>query len=77
MRDLVEAIVRAIVDDPAAVRVTELRGERVNVIEVEVATSDRGKLIGRRGKTATAIRTLLAAASGRDDRRYLLEIIEE
>ncbi len=75
--DLVEAIVKAIVDEPSAVRVSEVRGERVSVIEVEVARSDLGKLIGRAGATATAIRTLLAAAGGKSHRRYLLEIIEE
>ena len=74
---MVEAILKALVDEPGQVRVTEFRGERVNVIEVQVAKSDFGKVIGKGGATATAIRTLLAAAGGKAHRRYLFEIIED
>ncbi len=74
---MVEAIARALVDDPSAVRVTEVEGNRVSLIVVEVAGPDRGKLIGKAGATATAIRTLLAAAGGKVQRRYILEIIED
>ena len=74
---MVESIAKALVDDPSAVRVTEVEGNRVSVIVVEVAKSDRGKLIGKAGATATAIRTLLAAAGGKVQRRYVLEIIDD
>ena len=74
MRELVEAIAKAVVDDPSAVCVTEVEGNRVSPIVVEVARSDRGQLIGKAGSTANAIRTLLAAAGGK---AQLLEIIED
>ncbi len=77
MRELVEAIARAVVDDPSAVNVTEVEGNRVSLIVVDVARSDRGKLIGKAGATAKAIRTLLAAAGGKIQRRYVLEITED
>ncbi len=77
MRELVEAIAKALVDDASAVRVTEVEGDRVSVIVVEVAKSDLGRLIGKAGRTAAAIRTLLAAAGGKVQRRYVLEIIDD
>ena len=77
VRELVEAIAKAVVDDPSAVCVTEVEGNRVSLIVVEVARSDRGKLIGKAGATAKAIRTLLAAAGGKVQRRYVLEIIDD
>ncbi len=77
MRELVEAIVKALVDHPGSVRVSETEGRRVSVIEVEVARSDLGKLIGKAGRNAAAIRTVLDAAGGKAQRRYVLEIIED
>ena len=77
VRDVVEAIVKAIVDEPGEVRVTDVQGDRVSIIAVQVAKSDFGKLIGKGGATATAIRTLLGAAGGKAHRRYLFEIIED
>ena len=77
MRELVEAIVKALVDHPGSVRVSETEGRRVSVIEVEVARSDLGKLIGKAGRNGAAIRTVLDAAGGKAQRRYVLEIIED
>jgi uncharacterized protein len=77
MKELVEEIVRAIVDRPEDVQITELQGHHAHIIEVDVAKEDRGKVVGRRGATADALRTLLKAASGRDGKRYILEIIED
>ena len=77
MRELVESIVVALVDQSESVSVTEIQGQHTHVIVVDVAKEDRGKVVGRRGATADAIRTILKAASGRDGKRYLLEIIED
>lgn len=75
MKELVEQIVKAMVDDTEAVRVTEVKGIQAYVIELSVAKGDLGKVIGKHGANASAIRTILMAASGKDDRRYILEII--
>ena len=77
MRDLVERIVLALVDHPDEVEVTEVQGHHAHVIEVNVAKDDRGKIVGRRGATADALRTLLKAASGKQGKRFILEIIED
>ncbi|MFQ5697420.1 MAG: KH domain-containing protein [Myxococcota bacterium] len=76
MRDLVERIVCALVDQPDQVRITEIKGSHAHVIELKVAKEDLGKVIGKGGAHASALRTLLAAASGKENRRYILEIIE-
>jgi predicted RNA-binding protein YlqC (UPF0109 family) len=76
MKTLVEMIVKALVDQPDAVRITEIKGNHAHVIELSVAKEDLGKVIGKGGAHASAIRTLLAAASGKENRRYILEIIE-
>lgn len=76
MRDLVEQIVKALVDLPDEVEITEIKGTHAHVIELKVAKEDLGKVIGKGGAHASAIRTLLAAASGKENRRYILEIIE-
>ncbi|HVG37960.1 MAG TPA: KH domain-containing protein [Pyrinomonadaceae bacterium] len=76
MKDTVEMIVKALVDDPEAVSVLEEERERVTVIEVRVAPPDMGKLIGRQGRTVKALRSVLHAASLKRQRRYALEIIE-
>lgn len=76
MRDLVEFIAKALVDNPDEVKVTECDGERTTVIELKVATQDLGKVIGRQGRTAKAIRTILNGASTKLNRRTVLEIIE-
>ena len=76
MRDLVVMIVKALVDQPDAVQITEIRGSHAHVIELSVAKEDLGKVIGKGGMHANAIRTILAAASGKENKRYILEIIE-
>ena len=76
MKDLIIAIVQAIVDRPEEVSVNEIGGEHTVVLELRVAKSDMGKVIGKRGRIAQAIRTILTAASGKARKRYMLEIVE-
>jgi hypothetical protein len=76
MKDLLTQIAQALVDNPEQVQVTELEGSQTTVLELRVAKSDMGMIIGRQGKTANAIRTLLSAASGKAGKRYMLEIVE-
>ena len=77
MRETVEMIVKALVDDTEAVDVREVeRGGSTLMIEVRVAESDMGKLIGRQGRTVRALRSLTQAASMKGSRRYILEIVE-
>ncbi len=76
MKDLVTAIVQAIVDRPEEVSVTETAAEHTSVLELRVAKSDIGKVIGKQGRMAKAIRTILSAASGKVGKRYILEIME-
>ncbi len=76
MRELVEYIARALVDDSDSVNVTEVEGERVTVIELRVAQGDLGKVIGKQGRTARALRTILNANATKLKKRAVLEIIE-
>ncbi len=76
MKKWIEAIVRELVDNPDQVQVTEVDGERTTVFELRVGPGDLGKVIGKRGKTAGAIRTLLSAASAKKGKRAMLEILE-
>jgi predicted RNA-binding protein YlqC (UPF0109 family) len=76
MKPLIEDIVKALVDKPDEVRINEVLGEHAHVLELTVAKDDLGKVIGKGGAHATAIRTLMAAASGKEKKRYILEIIE-
>ncbi|MAE58136.1 MAG: RNA-binding protein [Halobacteriovorax sp.] len=76
LKDLIEHISKALVDMPEKVVVREVVGEQTTVIEVDVDESDRGKVIGRDGKTAKAIRTILNAASTKLKKRSVLQIIE-
>ena len=76
MKELVEYIAKSLVDQPDAVKVTEVEGESTSVIELSVAKEDMGKVIGKQGRTATAIRTLLNAAGMKQKQRTILEIIE-
>lgn len=76
MRELVEQIAKALVDDPAGVRVTEVGGESVTVIELRVSPGDLGKVIGKQGRTAQAMRTILNAVATKLRKRAVLEIIE-
>jgi predicted RNA-binding protein YlqC (UPF0109 family) len=76
MKELVEAIAKALVDNPDQVQVRAVEGEQVTVLEVRVHPTDLGKVIGRQGRTAKAIRTLLGAAGMKLRKRYTLEILE-
>lgn len=76
MKDLVDYIAKSLVDNPEEVLVTEVEGEVTSVIELKVAKTDLGKVIGKEGRTARAIRTLLTAASTKTNKRAVLEIIE-
>ncbi len=76
MKMLVEDIAKALVDLPEEVVVRELNGEQVTVLELKVAAADLGKVIGKQGRTARSIRTLIGAASMKLNRRYTLEILE-
>ncbi len=77
MKELVRYIVTPIVEFPDQVDIREVEGDKAAVIELRVAESDLGKVIGKQGRTAKAIRTLLSAASARAGKRYGLEIIEQ
>ncbi|MBI5468749.1 MAG: KH domain-containing protein [Deltaproteobacteria bacterium] len=76
MKDLIEYIAKALVDQPDQVRVIEVEGEKTSVIELSVAKEDLGKIIGKQGRTARALRTILTAASTKLKKRSVLEIIE-
>jgi predicted RNA-binding protein YlqC (UPF0109 family) len=76
MRMLVEQIAQALVDAPNEVQVTAVDGDQATVLELRVAAGDLGKVIGKQGRTAKSIRTILGAASMKLKKRYTLEIIE-
>ena len=76
MKELVSEIAKALVDSPDEVSVKEVQGEQVTVLELRVAPSDLGKVIGKQGRTARSIRTLLGAAGMKLNRRFTLEILE-
>jgi predicted RNA-binding protein YlqC (UPF0109 family) len=76
VKDLVTEIAKALVDIPDEVTVREVEGEQVTVLELRVAASDLGKVIGKQGRTARSIRTLLGAAGMKLNRRFTLEILE-
>ncbi len=74
--DLIKLIVSSLEDSPDEIQITEVAGDSTTVYELKVAKDDLGKIIGKQGKTAKAIRTLLGAAAAKDKRRAVLEIIE-
>ena len=76
MKDLIEYIAKVLVDNPDEVKVTELEGRQTSVIELRVAKEDLGKVIGKQGRTARAMRTILGAASTKMKKRSVLEILE-
>ena len=76
MQKLIEMIAKALVDKPEEVEVTEVEGEQTTVVELKVAKEDLGKVIGKQGRTARALRTILSAASTKIRRRSVLEILE-
>ena len=76
MKAFIEYIAKNLVDDPDGVRVEEVAGDHTTVFELRVGEGELGKLIGREGKTARALRTLLAAVAARQGKRAILEILE-
>ena len=77
MKELVEFMAKALVDNPAQVEVTEIAGRDTSVFELKVAKEDMGKIIGKKGRNAQAMRTLLNAASAKFKKRVVLEIIDQ
>jgi predicted RNA-binding protein YlqC (UPF0109 family) len=76
MKDLIERIARALVDKPEDVMVTAIEGNQATVLELKVAKEDLGKIIGKQGRTARSLRTIVGAASAKERRRVVLEIVE-
>ena len=76
MKELIEYMSRALVDTPEQVEVREIEGEQSSVMELRVAKEDLGKVIGKQGHTASALRTILSAASAKLKKRAVLDIIE-
>ena len=76
MKELIKYIAQALVDNPEQVEVSEVVGEQTSVIELRVAKEDMGKVIGKQGKNAKAIRAILSAASAKLHKRTVMEIIE-
>ncbi len=76
MKEFIENIVRALVDNPDDVYLTEIQGSKTTVYELRVGPGDLGKVIGKKGQTAKAIRTLIAAISAKKGKRAVLEILE-
>ncbi len=76
MKELITEIARALVDIPEEVSVTEIEGNQTTVLELKVAKTDLGKIIGKQGRTARALRTILNATSAKHKKRTVLEIIE-
>ena len=76
MKDLIERIARALVDKPEEVMVTAIEGNQATVLELKVAKEDLGKIIGKQGRTAKSLRTIIGAASAKERRRVILEIVE-
>jgi len=76
MKELVKFIAQSLVDNPEQVQVNEIEGEQTSVIELKVAKEDLGKVIGKQGRTARAMRTILSAASPKIRKRAVLEILE-
>ena len=77
MKDLVEFISKALVDETGRIEISEIQGNQTNIIELKVAKEDIGKVIGRQGRTADAIRTILNCAAAKLSKRYILQIIDE
>ena len=77
MKELVQLLARHLVNDPDAVDVTETQGQTTSLLELRVALGDRGRVIGKRGRTAESMRILLSAVAARANRKAILNIIEE
>jgi hypothetical protein len=77
MKELVQLLARSLVTHPDAVEVKETQGDTASVLELKVAKEDLGRIIGKQGRTAKSIRTILNAAASRTNRKVVLEIVEE
>jgi len=77
MKELVEVIAKSLVDHPEEVVVTEREGDRALIVELSVAKSDMGKVIGKKGRIAKAIRAVVKAAAMREDKKVIVEIAED
>lgn len=77
MKELVEFVAKALVDEVDKIEISEIVGNQTNIIELKVAKEDIGKVIGRQGRTADAIRTILNCAAAKSNKRYILQIIDE
>jgi predicted RNA-binding protein YlqC (UPF0109 family) len=76
MKELITSIVKALVDNPDQVHIAEIKGSRTTVLELNVAKEDLGKVIGKQGRIARSLRTILRSASAKTNQNYVLEIIE-
>jgi uncharacterized protein len=76
LKELIRHIIQALVDHPEQVAISEVEGKQITVLEVKVAKEDLGKVIGKQGRNAKAIRTILNAASAKANKRAIMEIIE-
>lgn len=76
MKELVEVIAKALVDDPDSVVVTEREDRKATVLEVKVADSDMGKVIGKQGRIAKAIRSVVKAAAAKEDKKVIVDILD-
>ena len=76
MKELVEFLAKSLVDDPDSVKIRTHERDQATIVELEVAQADLGKVIGRQGRTARAMRTLLSAAGQKSRRRYILDILD-
>lgn len=76
MKEFIEFIIKYLVDDPESVVVSEITGEKITICKVRVGEGDLGKVIGKHGNTANSIRTILSAASAKQGRRAVLELLE-
>ena len=77
MKELVQYLAKSLVTNPDAVEVKETQGETASVLELKVAKEDLGRIIGKQGRTAKSIRTILNAAASRANRKFVLEIVED
>ena len=77
MKELVQYLARSLVNNPDAVEVKETEGDTTSVVELKVAKEDLGRIIGKQGRTAKSIRTIVNAAASRTNRKVVLEIVEE
>jgi predicted RNA-binding protein YlqC (UPF0109 family) len=76
MKEFIENLIKHLVDKPEAIQINEIASERTVIFELRVGDGDMGKVIGRHGQTAGSLRTLLAAASAKQGKRFILEILE-